>query len=291
MSGGPYRADLLAGEHVLVTGGGTGLGAAMAARFAELGAAVTLWGRRRAPLESTRDALIGAGGRCAAVPCDVRDSAKVEAAFDLSEELQGPITRLVNNAAGNFLAFSHTLEDRGFDAIIDINLRGGFHCTRAAGRRWIEREWPGAVLTIVAAYAEVGAPYVLPSAASKAGLVALTRSLSVEWGRHGIRLNAIAPGPIPTPGAWERLIPGEGFEERLRQGVPLGRFARSGELADLAVFLLSNELSAAMTGQVIDLDGGAKAVRGGTFSELLELDPAALEETFARLRPRPPRSP
>jgi NAD(P)-dependent dehydrogenase (short-subunit alcohol dehydrogenase family) len=285
----PYRADLLSQHHVIVTGGGTGLGAAMAARFCSLGAAVTICGRRRGPIDATAEELRAAGGRCEALPCDVRRSEKVEAFVDAAEERQGPVTRLVNNAAGNFLAFSHTLEDKGFDAVVDIVLKGGFHATRACGRRWIERKSGGGVLSITTTYAEVGSPYVLPSAMAKAGLVAMTRSLAIEWGPHQVRLNAISPGPIPTKGAWERLIPGEGMEQRLKDTVPLGRFATKQELASLATYLLSDELSGSVTGQVVDLDGGAKWTRGASFSELQSLGDEALAEAFAAMRPRKPK--
>ena len=280
----PYRTDLLAGEHLLVTGGGTGLGAAMAARCAALGAAVTLCGRRRGPLDETAGQLRDAGATAQGLSCDVRKSEKVEALFDQAEQAQGPITRVINNAAGNFLAFSHTLSDRGFDAVVDINLRGGFHVIRAAGRRWIERGGGGAILSIATTYAETGAAYVLPSAATKAGVVAMTRSLAVEWGQHGIRLNAIAPGPIPTKGAWARLMP-EDHEERLRAGIPLGRFATKEELGSLAVFLLSDALSASVTGQVIDLDGGAKWACGASFNEMARRPEEELSALFEAMRP------
>lgn len=286
----PYRADLLADEHVLVTGGGSGLGAAMAKRCASLGAAVTVCGRRRAPLDELAAALRDAGGKAIGISCDVRKSAAVEALVDAAEERQGPVTMLLNNAAGNFLAHSHTLEDKGFDAIIDINLRGGFHVMRACGSRWIERGSGGAVLSIVTTYAETGACFVLPSAASKAAIVAMTRSLAVEWGKHGIRLNAIAPGPIPTKGAWDRLMPGADFEERMKAGIPLGRFATKHDLGTLAVFLLSDQLSASVSGQVVDLDGAAKWACGASFNELARLPEEQLSATFEAMRPRPPKS-
>ncbi|RKY15811.1 MAG: 2,4-dienoyl-CoA reductase, partial [Planctomycetota bacterium] len=187
---------------------------------------------------------------------------------------------------GNFLAFSHTLEDKGFNAVVDIVLKGGFHATRACGRRWIERGSGGGVLSITTTYAEGGSPYVLPSAMAKAGLVAMTRSLAIEWGGHAIRLNAISPGPIPTKGAWERLIPGEGMEQTMRQSVPIGRFASKHELASLASYLLSDELSGAVNGQVIELDGGASLNGGASFTQLMALGDDALGEAFARMRPR-----
>lgn len=286
----PYRADLLAGQHVLVTGGGSGLGAAMAERCASLGAAVTVCGRRRAPLDETATTIRDAGGKAEGLSCDVRKSEAVEALIDEAEERQGPLTMLLNNAAGNFLAHSHTLEDKGFDAIVDINLRGGFHMMRACGRRWIERGGGGSVLSIVTTYAETGACFVLPSAASKAGIVAMTRSLAVEWGKHGIRLNAIAPGPIPTKGAWDRLMPGADYEERMRESIPLKRFATKHDLGTLAVFLLSDQLSASVSGQVVDLDGAAKWACGASFNELARLPDEQLTATFDAMRPRKPKS-
>jgi len=273
---------------VLVTGGGTGLGAAMAERMAGLGAAITVCGRRRAPLESTVARLRAAGARAEAISCDVRDAGRVEATVEEAERRQGPLHVLVNNAAGNFLAQSEALEPRGFDAVVSINLYGSFHCTQACGRRWIARGGGGTVLSIATTYADTGAAFLLPSAASKAAIVAMTRSLAVEWGRHGIRLNAIAPGPIPTPGAWQRLVPDPGFEEQLRRHVPLQRFATRAELADLAVYLVS-DLSAAMTGQLIELDGGARLAGHGAFNALLEVPEDELRRQFAALRPRPAR--
>jgi len=286
----PYRTDLLAGQHLLVTGGGTGLGAGMATRCAALGAAVTICGRRRAPLDETVAALREAGGQAEGLPCDVRKSEEVEALVDEAEQRQGPLTMVLNNAAGNFLAHSHTLEDKGFDAIVDINLRGGFHVIRACGRRWIERKCSGSILSIVTTYAETGACFVLPSAASKAGIVAMTRSLAVEWGRHGIRLNAIAPGPIPTKGAWDRLMPGANFEDRMKASIPLRRFPTKHDLGTLAVFLLSDDLSFNISGQVVDLDGAAKWACGASFNELARLPDEQLSATFDAMRPRKPKS-
>ena len=285
----PYRADLLAGQHVLITGGGTGLGASLAARCADLGAAISICGRRRAPLDETVATLREAGGRAEGIPCDVREPDAVEALVSEAEQRQGPVTRLINNAAGNFLAFSHTLDSRGFDAVVDINLRGGFHATRACGRRWIERKSGGGVITITTTYTESGSPFIMPSATTKAALVAMSRSLAVEWGPHDIRLNCIAPGPIYTKGAWDRLMPGADFEKELLAGVPLGRFATREDLGQLAVYLLSDELSGTLTGQVVDLAGGARWAGHGSFSQLMRVPTEQLEQAFAALRPRAPK--
>ena len=273
-----------------MTGGGTGLGSAMARRFASLGAKLTLCGRRKSPLEEMAATIREAGGAAEAVPCNVRHADRVEAAVDEAEERQGPVTALVNNAAGNFLARSEQLDARGFDAVLSINLYGGFHCTTALGRRWIERGHGGSVLSITTTYTDTGGPFVLPSAVSKAGMVTMSRTLAVEWGRHGIRLNCISPGPIPTKGAWDRLMPDPAFEEQLRAKVPLGRFATRDELGDLAVFLIS-DLSASVTGQVVELDGGARLAGHGSFNGLLEVPPEELTRHFEALRPlaRKPR--
>ena len=280
-----FASDILADKHVLVTGGGSGLGLAMAGRFAALGAKITICGRRRGRLDEAVKTLAEIGGAVEAVRCDVKDAEAVEAAVSAAEDRQGPLTTLINNAAGNFLARTETLGARGFDAVVRTNLYGSFFMTQAAGRRWIERNTGGCVLSITTTYAATGSAYVIPSAASKAGIDAMTRSLATEWGRHGIRLNAIAPGPIPTRGAWERLIPDAEHEDAARRDIPLGRFATKDDLAELAVFLIS-DLSAFITGQVIALDGGQHLMTG-LFDRMTQEDPAALTALFQSLRPTP----
>ncbi len=265
-----YHPDLLEGHHVIVTGGGTGLGRAMAERFAALGAKVTVCGRRTGPLEETVRAIRAAGGRAEGVPCNVREPGHVEQFFDEAERRQGPVTRLVNNAAANFLAPSEKISPNGFDAVIRTNLYGAFYCTQSAGRRWIEREEAGVVLSIATTYAATGSAFVVPSAMSKAAVVAMTKSLAAEWGFSGIRLNAIAPGPFPTEGAFSRLVPDEGFARQMEERIPLGRFGHPPELADVAVFLLS-DLSRYMTGAVLTLDGGEVLTAGGQFNALTRL--------------------
>ena len=280
-----YHPGLLKEEHVVVTGGGTGLGKVMAQRFAALGAKVTINGRRTEPLEETVQEIRAAGGMAEGICCNVREHEAVELFFEEAEARQGPVTRLVNNAAANFLAPSEAISPNGFDAVIKTNLYGAFYCTQTCGRRWIERERPGAVLSVATTYAETGSAFVVPSAMSKAGLVAMTKSLAAEWGYAGIRLNAVAPGPFPTKGAWERLLPpGSDMEARMKGRVPLGRFGEPEELASLAVFLLS-DLSSYMTGAVVTCDGGEVLVAGGQFNEFTRLPRAAARSMFEEMRP------
>ncbi|HEY7512730.1 MAG TPA: SDR family NAD(P)-dependent oxidoreductase, partial [Vicinamibacteria bacterium] len=210
----PFRPDLLRGNTTVVTGGGTGLGRSMALRLASLGAQVALLGRRPEPLRDTADAIRQAGGRAAAVPCDVREPAAVRAAFDAAENELGPVNQLVNNAAGNFLSASEDLSDNAFDSVVRIVLYGSFYCTRELGRRLIAKKERGEVVSIVTTYAQSGSAFVLPSAAAKAGVLAMMRSLAVEWAAYGIRLNAVAPGPFPTEGAFTRLLPGSDLERQ-----------------------------------------------------------------------------
>jgi len=279
-----YQPDILRGRHVAVTGGGTGLGREMAVRFAALGASVTVCGRRAEPLAQTAGDIRAAGGRAEAVTCNVREMESVEAFVREAEGRQGDINALVNNAAGNFLAPTEGLTPNGFDAIVRTNLYGSFYATQVCGRRWIERGTRGSVLSIVTTYAEPGSAFLVPSAVSKAGVVALTKSLAAEWGVYGIRLNAIAPGPFPTEGAWSRLSPDGRAAERMVNLIPLRRVGELRELTDLAVFLLS-DLSSYLTGEVIYLDGGASLTSAGQFNLFTELPRGQVLEMFERLRP------
>jgi len=274
---------LLADQHVVVTGGGTGLGRAMALRFADLGATVTVNGRRPNPLAETVSAIVETGGTAEAIPCNVRDAEAVQAFFEEAEDRQGPVTRLVNNAAANFLAPTEDISPNGFDAIVETNLYGSFYCTQACGRRWLERDTEGVVLSIATTYAETGSAYVVPSAMSKAGIVAMTRSLAAEWGAEGIRLNAVAPGPFPTEGAWERLMPSEDLEEQMRERIPARRFGDPEELADLAAILLS-DLAGYMNGEVVTVDGGEALAAGGQFNAFTRMPRGQIKALMEQLR-------
>ncbi|MGH6954491.1 MAG: SDR family oxidoreductase [Alphaproteobacteria bacterium] len=276
-----FRDDLLKGKRILITGGGTGLGKSMGRRFLELGAELFICGRREAVLaEAARDLSAGTGGKVAWRRCDVRDPEAVDAMVGAAWD-EGPVDVLVNNAAGNFIARSEQLSHRAVDAVVGIVLHGSAYATLACGRRWLAQGRPGTVLSILTTYAWTGAAYLLPSAMAKAGVMAMTQSLAVEWGPKGIRLNAIAPGPFPTPGAWERLVPRPDLAHTLETRNPLGRPGRHDELANLAVFLVSDECGF-MNGEVVTIDGGDWLKGAGMFSFLERLT----DEDWARLRPQ-----
>jgi NAD(P)-dependent dehydrogenase (short-subunit alcohol dehydrogenase family) len=275
-----FRNDLLQHKRVLITGGGTGLGKGMAQRFLELGAIVHICGRREDVLETTAAELRPAG-RIHAVPCDVRNADAVEAMVE-SIWKEGPLNILVNNAAGNFIARSEDLSPRAWEAVVGIVLMGTLNCTMACGRRWLRDGHRGTVLSISATYAPVGSAYVVPSAVSKAGVEALTRSLAVEWGDRGIRMNAIAPGPIPTQGAFSRVLPKAGLEKLALERNPQHRFGTIEELANLAAFLVSDG-SGYINGEVIRMDGGEFLQGAGEFSSLGRV---LTKEDWESLKPR-----
>jgi len=279
-----FNQEIFKDEHVLITGGGTGLGRAMALRFASLGAKVTINGRREEPLNDTVKEIRDLGGAAEAVQCNIREPESVEACVTEAENRQGNVTKLVNNAAGNFLAPTEQLSPNGFDAVVKTNLYGSFYTTQACGRRWIERKTKGVVMSIVTVYAEYGSAFLIPSAVSKAGVSALTKSLAAEWGVYGIRLNAIAPGPFPTEGAWSRLMPNPAFGERMTNLIPLRRVGEHHELCDLAVYLLS-DLSSYLTGEIITLDGGASLTSTGQFNLFTELPREQVMAWFAMMKP------
>jgi NAD(P)-dependent dehydrogenase (short-subunit alcohol dehydrogenase family) len=280
----PFRPDLLAGKTTLITGGGSGLGRSMALRLAGLGARVAVVGRRPDPLEEVAEKIRAAGGRAAAAPCDVRDPEAVEAALGRIEEELGPVNQLINNAAGNFLCASEDLSPNAFDSVVRIVLYGSVHCTLALGRRLIRRKQKGEILSIATTYAETGSAFVLPSAVAKAGVVAMTRSLAVEWAEYGIRLNAVAPGPFPTEGAFSRLMVGEMKEQALRR-IPSRRFGEHEELTNLVAFLMS-DASPYLTGDLVTIDGAEALFSGQEFAGLAHLDRAQAKGLMAALKPK-----
>ena len=276
-----FQADLLKDKRVLITGGGTGLGKSMGRRALELGAELVICGRRAAVLEETAAAFDrDFPGRTAWHACDIRDADAIEAMLD-AVWADGGLDTLINNAAGNFLARTETLSTRALDAVLGIVLHGSAYMTLACGKRWIAETRPANVLSIVTSYAWTGSAYVVPSAMAKAGVLAMTRSLAVEWGPKGIRLNAIAPGPFPTKGAWDRLIPNKEIEAAWLERVPLGRVGAHRELADLAAFLISDG-AGYINGEVVTIDGGEWLKGAGQFS-LME---ALSEDDWENLRGR-----
>lgn len=266
-----FQNDLLRDEVILVTGGGSGLGRSMSQRFLELGAKVAIASRRLELLEEEAAKLqADTGGEVFAVQVDVRDPEAVARMLDAVEARFGPLGGLVNNAAGNFISPTERLSHRAVDAVLNIVLHGTFYCTLELGKRWIAAGRRGAILNIAATYALSGSGYVVPSAVAKAGVVALTKSLAAEWGKYGIRLNAVAPGPFPTEGAWSRLMPTPEIQALFEKRIPLGRVGEHLELADLASFLLSDG-AGFITGDVVTIDGGETAWNGGEFNILDEV--------------------
>lgn len=284
-----FKEACLKGRTAIVTGGGTGLGLSMALKFADLGANLVLTSRNPEHTEPACEQVRARGAQAIAVKCDVRDFAQVEAMVSEAERAFGSIDILVNNAAGNFLCPTEDLSPNGFNAVVGIVLNGTFHATLAAGRRMIASGKGGAILNILATYAWTGSGFVIPSAAAKAGVMAMTRSIAVEWAKYKIRVNGVAPGPFPTEGAWKALVP-EAMSDMSQSRIPLGRYGEHEELANLAAYLVS-DYSAYITGDVITIDGGAWLAEGGTFNQLARMDPATVKPVIAAMRGRPVKDP
>lgn len=279
-----FQPDLLKSKRILITGGGTGLGRAMAERFLQLGATVYICGRRADVLEQTRRELAGRGkSEIRSFVCDVRDREAVEQMIAKIWDA-GPLNVLVNNAAGNFIARTEELSPRAWEAVLGIVLQGTLNLTLACGRRWLESGQPASVLNVSTTYAAVGcgSAYVVPSAVAKAGVLALTQSLAVEWGPRGIRLNAIAPGPIRTEGAFSRLLPREDLELHALERIPLRRFGSLEEFANLAAFLVSDGCTH-VNGEVVVMDG-AEWLQGA--SEFGYIGQLLTESDWENVRPK-----
>jgi|TARA_B110000003_G_scaffold137907_2_gene139641 NAD(P)-dependent dehydrogenase (short-subunit alcohol dehydrogenase family) len=277
-----FKNDLLKGKRILVTGGGTGLGREMASHYAEHGADLYICGRREGVLKETADQLISEYGVNVSY-----ESLDIRASEDVDDYIQrifdeGPLDGLVNNAAGNFISPTKDLSHKGFDAIANIVFHGTFYMTHSVGKRWIESKHKGSIISILTTWVWTGSPYVVPSAMSKSGINTMTQSLAAEWGKYNIKVNAIAPGPFPTKGAWERLNP-KGDDESSMGSVPLGRVGEMSELQNLATFLMADGCDY-LTGQTIAIDGAQYLTGGGTFSGLDKLSEDDWEQMRAMIR-------
>ena len=278
-----FRKDLLQGKRILVTGGGTGLGKEIAARYLELGAELWICGRRGPLLDAAaKDLMTRHGGSVRTHAVDIRDAQAVDAMVQRIWDESGPLSGLVNNAAGNFISPTKDLTPNGFNAIANIVFHGTFYVTHAVGKRWIAGGHKGSVISILVTWVWTGSPYVVPSAMSKAGLHVMTKSLAVEWGRYGIRLNAIAPGAFPTEGASKRLRPDGRFEDANDRN-PMRRIGQMPELQNLATFLMADGCEW-LTGETIAIDGGGYLANGGSFTELDKLSDADWERMRALIK-------
>ncbi|WP_026951337.1 SDR family oxidoreductase [Algoriphagus mannitolivorans] len=266
---GMLREDALKDKNILITGGGTGLGKSMGEYFLELGANLVITSRKLDVLQETaKEMMASKGGKVLALACDVREIDQVEKMWESAKKEFGEIHVVLNNAAGNFISPTERLSTNAFNTVLDIVLKGTSQVTLTAGKDWIANKQAGVFLNIVTTYAWTGSGYVVPSAAAKAGVLAMTRSLAVEWAKYGIRSNAIAPGPFPTEGAWSRLLPGDLVKKfDPAKKVPVGRVGEHQELANLAAYLVS-DFSAYVNGEVVTIDGGEWLKGAGEFNNL-----------------------
>jgi len=279
-----FEKDILKNKVVLITGGGTGLGKSMAMRFAELGAILVIASRRKEVISEAKSQIKEIGAEALGLQCDVRDTDQVNSMVIDTLNQFNKIDILINNAAGNFISPTEMLSPGGFKAVVDIVLMGTFNCTLAVGKEMIKQK-NGNILNIVTTYAWTGSGYVVPSASAKAGVLAMTRSLAVEWAKYNIRTNAIAPGPFMTEGAWKRLAPpGLNMKKKLKDRIPLKRFGEHSELANLATYLISDQ-SGYINGEVVTIDGGEWLKGAGQFNDLEKL-PKTLWKTMQALRKR-----
>ena len=265
-----FNDNLLENKTIIITGGGTGLGKSMARRFGELGANLVISGRRKEVLEETANEFSKSGINVLTCPGDVRKIEDVELMSKQSIDKFGKVDALLNNAAGNFISPTKDLSHKGFDAIANIVFHGTFYMTHSVGKRLIEASHKASIINILTTWVWTGSPYVVPSAMSKSGINAMTKSLAAEWGKYGIKVNGIAPGPFPTKGAWERLNPDNNNDDGMMSTVPLGRVGEMIELQNLATFLMADGCDY-LTGQTIGIDGAQYLTGGGTFSQLDKL--------------------
>lgn len=281
-----FKEGLMDGQRILVTGGGTGLGKEMAEGFLKLGAQVYICGRRGGILEETAKELSDLhGGVIKPQVCDIRDPDSIKAMVDAIWADGGALTGLVNNAAGNFISRTEDISIRGFDAIANTVFRGTFYMTHEIGTRWIEEGVKGNVVSILTTWVWNGSPFTVPSAMSKAGINVMTQSLATEWGRYGIRFNAIAPGPFPTKGMMDRLSPGQDMDKnpQVTRGIPLGRVGKMHEMSNLATFLMGPGAEY-VNGQTIAIDGAAFQATGANFYQMTQMGDEQWEAIRAMIK-------